>query len=205
MGHGENREMVKNLKGQGVEDHEKGEAVGHQKVRLHTFFLSVISCLPAIVFLTCINFVTVDYRLQVTLAEIGWCLQMLWDRALEVRIALQKMVQGANQMPGVGLPIIVHAFMDIEMYQLPMQNVVQRSIWQWHSMLFLCSRYLGWWGQFCILACSDILGCTLSTWLLVNSPLFPEMWQKIQDMEFCVIVCPKFWADSCIFIYTHHQ
>jgi hypothetical protein len=95
--------------------------------------------------------------------------------------------------------------MDIEMYQLPMQNVVQRSIWQWHSMLFLCSRYLGWWGQFCILACSDILGCTLSTWLLVNSPLFPEMWQKIQDMEFCVIVCPKFWADSCIFIYTHHQ
>jgi protein AATF/BFR2 len=78
-------EMVKNLKGQGLEDHEKGEAVGHQK--------------------------------------------MLWDRALEVRIALQKMVQGANQMPGVGLPIVVHAFMDIEMYHLPMQNVVQRSIW----------------------------------------------------------------------------
>jgi hypothetical protein len=64
------------------------------------------------------------------LAEICWCLQMLWDRALEVRIALQKMVQGANQMPGVGLPIIAHVFMDIEMYHLPMQNFVQRSIWQ---------------------------------------------------------------------------
>jgi hypothetical protein len=107
MGHAENREMVKNLKGQGREDHEKGEAVSHQKVRLHTLFLSVISCLPAIVFLTCINFVTVDYRLQVTLAEIGWCLQMLWDRALEVRIALQKMVQGANQMPGAQVKVVL--------------------------------------------------------------------------------------------------
>ncbi|KAH9553615.1 hypothetical protein CY35_08G021000 [Sphagnum magellanicum] len=56
-------EMVKNLKGQSVEDHEKGEAVGHQK--------------------------------------------MLWDRALEVRIALQKMVQGANQMPGAQVKVVL--------------------------------------------------------------------------------------------------
>jgi hypothetical protein len=32
---------------------------------------------------------------------------MLWDRALEVRIALQKMVQGANQMPGAQVKVVL--------------------------------------------------------------------------------------------------
>ncbi|CAM6034316.1 unnamed protein product [Sphagnum compactum] len=100
-------EMVKNLKGQGVEDHEKGEAVSHQK--------------------------------------------MLWDRALEVRIALQKMVQGANQMPGAQVKVVLcEADQEIEKaYQMLTKSAISAidCLLDLNKVIFLPNTSLTWTGK----------------------------------------------------------
>ncbi|CAK9880778.1 unnamed protein product [Sphagnum jensenii] len=100
-------EMVKNLKGQGLEDHEKGEAVGHQK--------------------------------------------MLWDRALEVRIALQKMVQGANQMPGARVKVVLcEADQEIEKaYQMLTKSAISAidCLLDLNKVIFLPNTSLTWTGK----------------------------------------------------------
>ncbi|CAK9233434.1 unnamed protein product [Sphagnum troendelagicum] len=100
-------EMVKNLKGQGLEDHEKGEAVSHQK--------------------------------------------MLWDRALEVRIALQKMVQGANQMPGAQVKVVLcEADQEIEKaYQMLTKSAISAidCLLDLNKVIFLPSSSLTWTGK----------------------------------------------------------
>ncbi|CAM6025713.1 unnamed protein product [Sphagnum balticum] len=100
-------EMVKNLKGQGLEDHEKGEAVSHQK--------------------------------------------MLWDRALEVRIALQKMVQGANRMPGAQVKVVLcEADQEIEKaYQMLTKSAISAidCLLDLNKVIFLPNTSLTWTGK----------------------------------------------------------
>ncbi|CAK9234611.1 unnamed protein product [Sphagnum jensenii] len=100
-------EMVKNLKGQGLDDHEKGEAVSHQK--------------------------------------------MLWDRALEVRIALQKMVQGANQMPGAQVKVVLcEADQEIEKaYQMLTKSAISAidCLLDLNKVIFLPNTSLTWTGK----------------------------------------------------------
>ena len=89
------RELVSRLKGKKSEDQGKGDAVRHQKVReLYSLLLSPVSCSG--IEISC-GSMAASHRFKI------WCIQVLWDRALEIRIAIQKLVTGVHRFPVVGL------------------------------------------------------------------------------------------------------